>query len=164
MAGLLVARAPRAAIRSLALLALLCAGLLRPADSGAEPALQAYYFSTNAPAPILGASKEDVCATIFPALFHPHLNWRNTRFSRWTEPGVVFGDASFACIGDYDIWQNDERAVGFGWCDTAASGDAQSRWFVDTTRERCICNPASFVTENGLCITPPNSKSSPVVL
>lgn len=163
MAGLLVPRAPRAAIRSLALLALLCAGLLSPSQPSAEPAFRAYYFSNNADFPILGASKEEVCTSVFPVLFHPELNWKNPRFSRWVDQGVLFGEATFACIGDNDIWQNDERAVGFGWCDTATSGDAQSRWFVDTTRERCICNPASFVTENGLCITPPNSKCQFVV-
>jgi YD repeat-containing protein len=124
----------------------------------AEPPLRSYFFG-NEPVPIEGGSKEYVCSVMMPERFHPQLNWRNTRFNSWSLAGpYVFSQVGFSCIGDSDLKPDDVRHVGFGWCDTVSSGDVQAWWYVDLVRERCVCNPNSFVTENGVCVAPKDSR------
>ena len=67
--------------------AVLCTASLAwaPASQAENPFI--YYYNANS-ATVQGASKEDVCQNIFPKLFHPELNWRNTRFNRWS-PGAT---------------------------------------------------------------------------
>lgn len=129
--------------------AVLCTAFLAwaPASQAENPFI--YYYHANS-ATVQGASKEDVCQNIFPKLFHPELNWRNTRFNRWSPGAARYSNGAwgFECIGDNDTWTDDVRSVGSVYCGNE---------YVDLQDERCVCAPGTMVIENGFCVAPSNS-------
>jgi len=129
-----------------------------PRVARTEPPLIPFYSANSVV--VAAASKEQVCQELMPELFHPELQWQNTSFYTWGSgnPRYAYSELGFACTGSSTQSQNDVRYVGFVYCATSATGDSQAWWYVDSVRERCVCVPGSFITENGKCVAPHNSK------